>query len=802
MALIILWESSLGILSSFAQDNNLQFQLGDQISIYAEKAYRKNQGAFFEAVGSVVIKSVDDTLYGERASFDLKTGEVKVEGNVRFISKDITIYGSKLDFNRKTNKLEVLNGRIITSDFSIVAKRLVKKSDSLYDAFEAEFTTCKDCVESWSVYGEYVEVELNQYIKARHALTKIKGISILYIPYIVLPIKNKRESGLLVPSLSSRLDEGVAYEQPIFWAINKSKDMTFTPSFWGRRGYGTDLEYRQEFAEKMWLNYNHRFVQDSIYLPEKIDNELSNKKYFRHFYSLESHLQWSNSLTQHFSAQGTKDLDFSRDFSNYSDGKINESDLGYTTFLEKRLSWINFGIEGAYRRNLLVKDAESFDKNYIQILPSLYLNTTPYTFLQSDTFLFQNMTFGIESEYTIFKQVEENESSYLRNARRVDLRPYLNWQLFTYGPLEMKSKLTMNFQEYAFKDRNQKNFLKMSEYLLTEISFSMDKVFGLSYSESIDTRKLSDEVTKNISLKSKENKVFTNSNTIGKLPSFESSLTSDYLKVVRNSYRHSQQFRFLHHFTTNSKKSGNSFFENQIKFTEGWFDYRDAIQEDLSSIGSNNTRTTIPTKNTIELQWNNSLIRKTPKNVNYFADKRYLRDNFTYSKIGHFNISQGFILEKSQKELEENNLTRLFIDTGYVGKDWTVSVKEYYFHSSSNHIFNFDATKRIDKFNFLVSYNYNGLTGSNLKNIRVGMQIRPTDAFGFSFVKEQDLFADQNLKTVYQLDYMPDNHCWLLNMNFKDSIIDKRFALNFVFNFGNEEYSQYRNNFFDFSRLE
>ena len=53
-----------------------------------------------------------------------------------------------------------------------------------------------------------VHITLNEYIRIWHAYVKAKGVSILYLPYLILPIKKERESGLLSPTLSLTNREG------------------------------------------------------------------------------------------------------------------------------------------------------------------------------------------------------------------------------------------------------------------------------------------------------------------------------------------------------------------------------------------------------------------------------------------------------------------------------------------------------------------------------------------------------------------------------------------------------------------
>src|SRR5690606_28715588 len=113
--------------------------------------------------------------------------------------------------------------------------------------------------------------------------------------------------------------------------------------------------------------------------------------------------------------------------------------------------------------------------------------------------------------------------------------------------------------------------------------------------------------------------------------------------------------------------------------------------------GANTTRTIIPPENTLEFQWNNVLIRKSPKSFNYLTDNQYLRDNFTYKKISWFNISQGYLLN----ELEDSNddlerLTRFKLHAGYQTEKWFINMEEYYFHYDKRNIFNLNFNRQFD----------------------------------------------------------------------------------------------------------
>ncbi len=788
---------------------------GDKLSVYSDKAYRKNNGRYFEAVGNVVIISQKDTIYGELASLDQETMLVKLEGNVRVITQDMTLYGSHVDYNISTGTANIKNARIMTTDFNLVANELIRLSETDYVAKDAEFSTCKDCKESWSVFGKEIRIKVGQYAQLTHALAKIKGVNVLYLPYVVFPLQAKRKTGLLFPKISNRLREGMAFEQPVFWAIDDSKDATISPTFWAIRGYGGDVQYRQRFAENKWLEFNSRLVNDKIYEPGRSSLTPSGNEFFRYFTDVEHHSQWSPNLVSHVRYTGARDLDMVRDNPVYTDPRVTSSDFGLQGNVNYRTELFSMGAEADYLRNQLTSEPGKFDGSYVQVMPRLTLSSVPYSVHQSSTPGLQHISVGMNAGFNRFRQVDQDDqidpldpqTLNLRNADRLSAQPYVNWNFFTWGPVSVKSRYTLDQQYYNFPDPNERSFSKNAGLLKTEISFTMDKVFGLAYEEKIPIKYIPEGDLKKLREKNEQGltpiqKTEKSNRLIGEMPAFEAELAKDTIVQVKNSYRHSQEFKFLHHYMTSESLQGNARFRNQIEANNlGWFDYEDGRRSQEFLFGASATRTLIPPSNTVELQWNNTLLRKTPKTFSYLDDDKYLRDNFSYNRIGYFNVSQGYLLNENDYDDYRQRLTRLMISTGYNANRWSVAATEYYFHHEKQNIFNTNVTRRFDYLNIFANYTYNSFIGTKLNFLAIGGQVRPTEVLGLAILREQDLEARQAVRTIYSVDLMPYNNCWILNLNYRQTITDDRFSFNIMWNFGQDQFDNYRNNYFAVKRL-
>lgn len=760
---------------------SFDFTLGDKVRVLSDKAFRKSKENKFEAVGNVVITQGDNTIYGEKASMSFKTGKTQVIGNVRYIGPNLTLHGSELNYNFKNSHMSVKNARILSDNYVVLGKEIIRHSNNDITGIDAEYTTCIDCPESWSIFGRKVKITLGEYIRIWDAYIKVKGVVVLYFPYIVLPIKKERETGLLFPSLGLNIGEGVRFKQPWYWAINESSDMTLAPSVWGKRGVGTELQYRQVVKEGTWFEVNHLSSWDKIYEYNKESNDLSGTQFFRHFTDWEHHYNTSSFVNHHFYYNSVRDLDVERDYDFFVGEKTQGTENGGGGFFDFRFPVANITAEGNFNRNQLSSNAKEFDNRYVQVLPEVNLSLMPINFLQTDIPLLRKFSFGFDSEFVNFKQNHKSEASFIRNATRVDMAPYLNWNLGAMGPVLVTTSARLDYQTYKFPDEVQNSFTKQGMIYETEFSLTMEKIFGLSYKESVPSEE--------VKLKKNNKETVLKGNLIGSTPLFTNKVTTNKVIVSKDSFRHKQDFKIKHYFLSNQKLKGNDKFRKQIaqNDTAGQFDHKDAIREQESRLSQVSSRTSLPLSNTFEFQWNNSLIKKVAKEERLTGDGRYLRDNFTYERVAYFNISQGYDLAVEAEDFEDK-LTRLNISTGWTVDNTQLSLSEYFFYGTNEHILSLNLTQGLGKHYFKTGFEYNSFLDPVFKFISVEVGISASENFDFTIFYDYDIDQRKNLKSVYKMLYTPQNNCWKLELAHSRTIIERSFSLNFLINFSNQNF--------------
>ena len=751
--------SCILVITSHVYSQKLQFELGNRVKVFAEKTFSKDQGQFFEAIGDVVIINEQNTLYGEAASLNMKTGKFQVEGNVRFVTEALSLWGSYLEYDIKTKTVRIMNARMETDSFSVVASEVKKIGENKYLAKDAEFTTCIDCPESWAVYGEDLEMTIDEYAVVRNGLIRINGVEIFYIPYIVFPIKSKRQSGLLYPILASRVSEGVLLGIPYYWAVDQDKDLTITPTFWASRGFGGNFQYRQAMSDRSWFETDNKLIDDDLYDSQGHTD-------IRMLAEVESRLQLSEDISFFGRWTQANDLDFLSDFSYDTDRKVMGSSLGVDGFLEWKNSFFTSSVRGTDRRNLLVDDPFESDQSYVQIQPQLRTQIKRQVLWSRDSKLLSQASFGGWFDYSQYRQKELDESTAIRNTDRINIKPFLETYLWSSRYFQFKSRYTWDAQFYQFEN-NQESFDKYAGVLETELFWGLNKKYGRAYRERI----LIDDIEE----KKKELK---NKKLIGDLPNWDDSFFDNDRLVSHSAYRHVQDIRLKHYYIAGEHESGNTTFFNQVRSAEGWFDYDDALRREEYLLGSNDTRIQLAPSNTLELQWNHILFQDNPVDD--------LGEEVTSRRIAYLNISQGIDLDESSDDISEK-LERLSVQAGFSVGGWGFGLSEYYFYDSGDHLLTASLVKRSDLFDITASYNYNSLSA---QTYIIGTRLRALSFLHLGYYNQFDINAQQSVNSIYDLDYLPSNKCWKLNLNFQKTLVAERIAFNLILNFGDGRFNQ------------
>ncbi len=212
--------------------------------------------------GNVNVIFQQQHLLCDKAIVYEDTKTLVAEGNVILQNPRTTLRGDKIEFNYEENKGTIYNG-VVTSGRVLLQADVIKKvGEDEYEADEAYYTSCTTCPPSWGFTAANVKAEIGGYAYISRPWLHLLEFPVLPLPYLVVPLNSKRQTGFLVPKPLSTPDGGFSIEVPFFWAIDKSHDATF--SFLNHEFRGPQLvtNYRYVTSEKSSGELNTGFIRD------------------------------------------------------------------------------------------------------------------------------------------------------------------------------------------------------------------------------------------------------------------------------------------------------------------------------------------------------------------------------------------------------------------------------------------------------------------------------------------------------------------------------------------------------------
>lgn len=268
------------------------------LTITADTLEYSREEDTYVATGNVVIEKDGTLLHADRAVLHQATSDAEAEGNIRYEDMRTIINAERASLNLDTKTGTLYNalihlkdqrglrarkditGKTERIDYWIRGDEIRKLSESHYYAKTATFTTCDTGTPGapaapvagstgdllgeesapWCIKGSDVDVEIGDKMRARNATFRIKGLPVLYTPYLWAPVLTERQTGFLYPLIGNSSTKGFRFSPSFFWAIDENKDATFTLDYYSKRGLGKGIEYRYlDFAGRgQWYAYHLR----------------------------------------------------------------------------------------------------------------------------------------------------------------------------------------------------------------------------------------------------------------------------------------------------------------------------------------------------------------------------------------------------------------------------------------------------------------------------------------------------------------------------------------------------------------
>jgi lipopolysaccharide assembly outer membrane protein LptD (OstA) len=430
--LVILWIMVAGGSAQAASSFELD-SVQAKHHVTADRTLLHSNEKIYEAFGHVVVSSEGKRLSADYLWVDDKTKEMRARGNVVFVDRQSTIEAAEIHFNLDTGLGSIFYGKVYNDLYTLKGQLIRRVGEARFLTTEGEYTTCKDCAESWKLSARHVDLTVDGYAFMDNVHLKIKDVPTLYFPYMILPVKTRRQTGLLFPRIGGSIGgggNGFAFVQPFFLAIDEHQDATIAAGRYSARGPRYEGEYRYKSYRGIEGTVNYYRTEDRSF------------RYRTHRSAIHTTHEWpfAERFKMRWRLFDVSDREYLRDLS--GDLPIEQSLPAMESNAVANSHFPDFFVSAEVRRyrNLLYSEPVGFDEDTVQTMPTVHFGLRERKLIgpllgsvygRFDHFTRGNLSFEDRNGNGIFDPMGNNspnpeEGEVLREANRYRISPSIS----------------------------------------------------------------------------------------------------------------------------------------------------------------------------------------------------------------------------------------------------------------------------------------------------------------------------------------------------------------------------------------
>ncbi len=228
----------------------------ENVLLEADELIDDQEARTITAQGDVQVRYQGRTMRADRLVYNLNTGEIHAIGDVQIQLEDGSVtYAEEIQADEAMNvgAARELRARI-GSQGTLAARAALRSGEGESELRNVIYTSCPICTTgdrppTWSLRARRaVQDRETRTISYRGAVLELAGVPVLWLPFIAHPDPSvERASGFLTPNVGRNRRLGTFYEQPYYWAISPSQDLTASLRLHGNVNPLAAIEYRKRF---------------------------------------------------------------------------------------------------------------------------------------------------------------------------------------------------------------------------------------------------------------------------------------------------------------------------------------------------------------------------------------------------------------------------------------------------------------------------------------------------------------------------------------------------------------------------
>jgi LPS-assembly protein len=337
-------------------------EAGVPVSLAADQLDYDGTSGVFHARGAVSLEQGELRLTADQLFWQDTTRDAVADGQVQLVEPGGELHGSSLQANFTTGLGRLENGQVFLKErnFHLAGDEIERLGAASYRVSGGRFTTCDGDRPAWQFSAAQVDVSLGSYAVAREVWFEVGSQPLLYLPYLVFPVKQERESGFLLPRVGYSSRKGALLSLAWYEVIDRHLDATVYLDYLSRLGLGKGLEYRYALGADNLGEARYYHVSGFDETPDSYAIAWRHGGFLPGSIRLSADVEYVNRL------------EFFEDFGEAPE-EYNQDHTVSTVMLQR--NWDKLNLTGYAR---YIKDLENDNATTLQVLPEFGLTVPQY----------------------------------------------------------------------------------------------------------------------------------------------------------------------------------------------------------------------------------------------------------------------------------------------------------------------------------------------------------------------------------------------------------------------------------------
>ncbi|HEX4923901.1 MAG TPA: LPS assembly protein LptD [Bdellovibrionales bacterium] len=465
------------ILLTFFASNAFAAQKVGTLLLDAYDMTRDGRNQIIRLKRNVQVIFGNQHLSADEASIDLKTKTIHAQGNLVIISPEAKIEADRASMEYEKNTGILYNAFIEMGQVSFEGEVIYKTGPKEFEVQKGSYTACTTCPPAWHFTGSRMTASYGGYAHVRNAFFHVAGVPVFWIPYMVVPLNSKRQTGFLFPKLEYGQESRVSISESYFWAMSDSTDSTWTLKNYQARGLKGLLNYRYVLTESSRGEFDGALIRDRVF-PGTLDAARAEKGPInRWFLKYRHHYEMPEGYVHRAQVNLTSDLRYPLDFIEELEGEgggdpmLERGDpaLENRVSITKNSHSQHVSADATVYTNLLKPDPLSDNTDSVHSFPTVRYSLTPRRIFDSP------LLFTFDMNYTNFTRdtLTYDDITIVNNKKTVSTT---HDGTFDAGVDQIRAGQRLDFQpqvSYPFKLGKHIDILPSLAYRDTGYQFSI-----------------------------------------------------------------------------------------------------------------------------------------------------------------------------------------------------------------------------------------------------------------------------------------------------------------------------------------